>query len=428
MCETFAELKEAVATIVRGFDPGLVAPGQVDKAMQDVCTARNMLSTVVSLLAARKATLGPPTTAARQAVRDLAQASGTSLGEANRAVAAGRFLQGQPEVAAAARAGELSGQQLALVTGAAAANPDATARLLSVAKTGSLRELADESTRALATNQDLEARRQAIHAARSLRPYTDAFGVWHLHAKGTPEEGAMVMAGINPLANKAFETARRERRRESPEAYAFDGLVALATSGGTQAARTEVLVRLDHSALIRGYPIDGEVCEVAGFGPTSVQAVLDMIDTGDPFLKAVVTKGKDVVGVAHLGRRANAHQKSALDWIYPSCAVESCGTRGRFLQTDHRLDWSKTHVTILELLDRLCPFHHRLKTNQGWALIEGKGKRPFVPPNDAKHPRHLGLQGDRPGPGSNTDDAQATTPAGTDPVPSLPPSGRGLGP
>ncbi len=28
-----------------------------------------------------------------------------------------------------------------------------------------------------------------------------------------------------------------------------------------------------------------------------------MIDTGDPFVTAVATKGVDVVGVAHLGRR-----------------------------------------------------------------------------------------------------------------------------
>ena len=83
------------------------------------------------------------------------------------------------------------------------------------------------------------------------------------------------------------------------------------------------MTRVDLSALLRGYPTDGETCEVAGFGPVSVQAVRDLMESGDPFLKAVVTKGKDVVNVTHLGRRPNAHQKSALDWMFPTCAVEA---------------------------------------------------------------------------------------------------------
>jgi len=43
---------------------------------------------------------------------------------------------------------------------------------------------------------------------------------------------------------------------------------------------------------------------------------------------------------------------------------------------------------MLEMLDRLCRYHHRLKTTKGWALVEGTGKRDFVPPEDPRHPRH----------------------------------------
>jgi len=201
------------------------------------------------------------------------------------------------------------------------------------------------------------------------------------------------MAAIGPRAGHALAQARREGRRERPEAYAFDGLVALAGSGGagpagTRAPRAEVLFRVDHDAMLRGYPVDGEVCEVAGFGPVSTQAVLDLLDCGDPILKAVVTKGEDVVNVAHLGRRPNAHQQGALDWLFPTCAAEGCPTRAAHLQTDHRLEWSKSHFTALGLLDRLCRFHHYRKTYHGWALVPGRGKRAFVPPNDPNHPRH----------------------------------------
>ena len=206
-----------------------------------------------------------------------------------------------------------------------------------------------------------------------------------MHAQGRPEDVALVMAAIGPMADKAFAQARKEGRRERPEAYAFDGLVALASGGGAQASPGR---RCCSGSTTRpccaGYPVGGEVCEVAGLGPVSTQAVLDTIDCGDPVLKAVVTKGKDVVNVAHLGRRPNAHQQTALDWLFPVCAAEGCGTRAAHLETDHRLEWAKSHFTVLQLLDRLCKFHHHLKTYQGWALVPGGAKgRSYPPPTPA---------------------------------------------
>jgi hypothetical protein len=58
------------------------------------------------------------------------------------------------------------------------------------------------------------------------------------------------------------------------------------------------------------------------------------------------------------------------------------------LEFDHREDWSKTHFTLLDLSDRPCTHHHFLKTHEGWAFVEGTGKRPFVPPDDPRHPRN----------------------------------------
>ena len=50
----------------------------------------------------------------------------------------------------------------------------------------------------------------------------------------------------------------------------------------------------DLAALLRGYPVGAETCELAGYGPVAVSALRDLIDTGDPFLAAVVTKGEEV--------------------------------------------------------------------------------------------------------------------------------------
>ena len=38
--------------------------------------------------------------------------------------------------------------------------------------------------------------------------------------------------------------------------------------------------------------------------------------------------------------------------------------------------------------DGLCGHCHDLKTRLGWALIEGEGKRPMVPPDDPRHPKN----------------------------------------
>jgi hypothetical protein len=72
------------------------------------------------------------------------------------------------------------------------------------------------------------------------------------------------------------------------------------------------------------------------------------------------------------------------------------------------------HVTVFELLDRLCKMHHDLKTYQGWGLVEGKGKRAFVAPEDPRHPRH-GPSAAPPGPPPRP---------GPGPIPSPPPPTR----
>jgi hypothetical protein len=389
MCQTLSELRVAVAALAQRFDPALVPPAQLAQVVHDAGAIEKTMATVAALAAARLARTGPAATAPRQAARELARASGTSLVEAARALEAARQLEAEPLVAAAARAGALSRPQLGLVAGAVAVNGAAAPQLLALAKSGSLGELAAGAARARASQVDLEARREAVHRARGLRSYTDAAGTAHLHATGRPEDVALVMAAIGPRAEHALASARREGRRERPEAYAFDGLVALAAGGGGSCSpRAQVLFRVDYEAMLRGYPTGGEVCEVAGFGPVSTQAVLDTMDCGDPVLKAVLTKGHDVVNVAHLGRRPNAHQQSALDWLFPSCAAEGCGTRAAHLETDHRLEWAQSRSTVLGLLDRLCKFHHYRKTYEGWALVHGRGKRAFVPPDDPRHPRH----------------------------------------
>ncbi|MGH9286495.1 MAG: hypothetical protein ACRD0M_12605, partial [Acidimicrobiales bacterium] len=286
--------------------------------------------------------------------------------------------------------GLLSVAQTVTIADAAIADPRAESRLVTQAGGSSLADLRTECARTKAAAQhDGEERRRRIHARRSLRAYTDDEGVWNLHMRDNPEVGAQIMAELNVRRDRLFRLARAEGRREPPEAYLADALAeAVRDNGGgakLRSARAKIIVRVDLGALLGGYPVGEETCEIAGYGPVAVSAVRDLIDSGDPFLAAVVTKGTEVVGVAHLGRHPSAHQTTALEWLYPTCTVEGCATVAG-LEYDHRRDWAATHVTVLDFIDRLCRHHHSLKTVDNWALAAGRGKRAFVPPEDPRHP------------------------------------------
>jgi hypothetical protein len=152
------------------------------------------------------------------------------------------------------------------------------------------------------------------------------------------------------------------------------------------------LLRIDFDALLRGHIEGEELCEIQGVGPVPVSRAYDLL--GDAVVKLIATRGEQVVNVTHYGRQPTVAQRMALLWTSPTCTVEGCNHA--FAQFDHRIDWSITYHTKLEELDRLCDRHHKLKTNRGWALVPGTGKRPMVPPEDPRHPDHQRKRNDRP--------------------------------
>ncbi|MDQ3642144.1 MAG: DUF222 domain-containing protein [Actinomycetota bacterium] len=394
MCERLGELREAVGRYAAVFDASLLSTDQAAGAVAEAAAIEKIAATLKGLAAARAAS-GDAWKGAgdRSAAHHLARTTGTSVSQASEAIETARRLEKLPAVAAAARAGELSAQQAAAVSDAAALDASAEARLVDKARTSSLGELREECSRTKAAARlDAESRRRAIHAERFLRSYTDAEGAWNLRMRDNPEVGAEVMAAVDAIRDRLFRAARSQEREEPSEAYAADALAELVRTasrgrGSTKARpRAKIIVRVDLPALLRGQVAAGEVCELAGFGPVAASAVRDLIDTGDPFLAAIVTKGEQVMGVAHLGRRPTAHQQTALEWLYPTCAVEGCSSV-TWLENDHRVDWARSHTTVLDLLDRLCSHHHDLKSLDGWGLVAGHGTRVFVPPDDPRHPR-----------------------------------------
>jgi hypothetical protein len=213
---------------------------------------------------------------------------------------------------------------------------------------------------------------------------------------GTKRDMAVVDQALKHLVDERFAEARRQGAREPLEAYTFDALVRMAlhyldgpvtTPKQRDPIRHLAILRVDLPALVGGVVETGETREIAGLGPVSVAAARAML--GESVLKLVLTSGVDVRNVTHLGRGPNTAQKIALLWEQPVCTREGRGRRAR-LEYDHidGYEYRRTRHTRVDELTPLCDRDHDLKTYDGWALVEGTGVRPMVPPDDPRHPEH----------------------------------------
>ncbi len=433
---SWGELRIEVEGLTTAFDASLLVPSMAEQVVRDVSATINMLETVRALAAGRAAEGGSwRREGARSPAHQLARQTGTSVGRAKEALDTGARLKELPALSSATRRGEVSPAQAAPIADAASADPSSEERLLEKAKRASLGELRDECDRTKAAAEpDDEARHAAIRRARYLRRRRHADGSAGLEYRSTVEDVAGIWSIVQGHAKTIFDEARIAGRKESEEAYLADGLKRAVEAGAgvrtpavpstptgddgsdsgpaagaqetprpappapsgngkrvRQPVPTKVIVRIDWDAFVRGWPIGGEVCEIAGLGPVPVLVARAMVESGDAFLAGVVTRGHDVVNVVHLGRKPTRFQETALEWLAPTCTTLGCNATER-LQVDHREDWARTKVTLLGWLDHLCPSCHDKKTRLGWALVEGHGKRPFVPPDDPRHPRNQPAQ------------------------------------
>jgi hypothetical protein len=251
----------------------------------------------------------------------------------------------------------------------------------------SFSELREEALRARAAGEDREATQPRIHAARRLRAWTDAEGAWNLSARATVVDGSKVMRVLNPIIDDLFEDARRDGRRDERDTYASDARVRLAEPHEPETKNPSPkylgLLRIDWEALVRGDVRDDELCEITGLGPIPATTARELL--GDAILELVITKGVDVLHVTHSG--AGPPPRNASRWHGAHPAAASKAVPAPAVEIDHRDPYAQTRQTRLDELDPLCRLHHHQKHHEGWSLVEGTGKRAFVPPDDPRHPR-----------------------------------------
>ena len=380
--------------LVAEFDPNAVALCEAPEMFRLADRVERFAVTLKVLLARRVEAAGLwKRNGHRTIAEQLAADAGTSVTAAQRLLDTSKRVAEQPKTEHALRTGDLSLPKAELVAGAIGVAPDAADELLDLAVSAPVARLRQHVLRTKATvNADENYER--IRKERSARHYTDAGNAWHFHATGTVDDGAAFVKVLEGITDECFKQAYAEGREEPRAAYAFDALIEMARRaagegrGETKTSKTPQLlgiVRADHAALSRGQVEGDEVCEIAGLGPIPVTVARDLL--GESVLKLVLTKGVDVANVTHLGRGPTVAQKIALWWQTPQCTELDC-TRVQRIEFDHREEWNKTHHTRLDEGDGLCGHHHDLKTHFGWALVDGTGKRPMVPPDDPRHPKN----------------------------------------
>jgi hypothetical protein len=391
-----SEVRAELQALVGSLDAAVLEPAEAERLVREFALIEHAAAAGKALAAKRVAESGKWRKAGvRSEAEWLAQTTGESVGAARAALDTANHLRDAPATAEVFRRGELSTAQARVIASAAVADPSAERSLLDMAEQAPLTKLRERCARVrAAATPDLAERHRRIHRERYWRTWTDGEGARCGQYRMTPEQAALVETAARPFADAAFEQARAEGREESSEAYAADGLVAMARAAqsgdGGGATKREVIALVNLESLRRGHVHPGETCEIPGVGPVPVDVARGLF--GDALLRVVIRDGVDIRTVCHAGRQPNAAQRTAV-FVRDGgrCVRPSC--RRPIAEIDHTDDYSRTRHTTLGELAGLCVGDHRLKTHSGhtyrhgdsgweWHLPDGTIETERPPPPD----------------------------------------------
>jgi hypothetical protein len=304
----------------------------------------------------------------------MSRATGAPIGQTIGMLETARRLSALPATEAALRDGQLSAGQARAISHAAVADPSAEGELLATAPRASLRGL-EERARAVrdaARPEETEARSRAAHAGRDLSTWVDTDGAGRLAWRGTPDALAGLKAAMSPFVKEQLTLARREGRDDPYGACAADALCVLAeaasgtSTGAKRRARPVLRARFDYAAYVRGHTEPGEICEIEGAGPVPV-SVIERLATERPIVDVVLTHGRDVTHIAHLGRSGDTFLNTAIEWRDPCCRIEGCHVTDG-LEIHHITRVTDHGISSLETEVRICGHHHDLITHKHYRL------------------------------------------------------------
>lgn len=327
--------------------------------------------------------------------------TGIDLGAAREKVRVARALPDLPRLSAAMQRGAVSYAKVRAIT--RVATPANESQLLDVALTATASQV-ERVVRAWRRCDRVAEARQADqrHLHRSLRTYVDDDGMFVVHGRLTPEQGAVV--------RRALEAAADQLWRESREAAAPDTVVAEATPGQR---RADALALLAEAALAGGLGggatgdryqvvlhVDVDEMTTTAEPATRGWCVTepDAVDAG--FQHGVLDCGERVVGVSgetsarlacdaavvvmrenatgatlDVGRKTRTVPpaiRRALETRDTGCRFPGC--TARHCDAHHIVHWANGGPTCLDNLVLLCRRHHRLLHEGGYTIRPGAGR------------------------------------------------------
>ncbi len=368
-----ALLAEVVAVLGR-VDVELLAPegcgrlvGQLGRA-ERVCRLKKVEAARRAAAAGVVGADGAPDSAAW-----LAAASGEALGAAKADLDTLAALAACPQTAAAVADGTLSLSQARQIAAAEQANPGCEVELVGVARHSSFARLREESRRKRHEAIGAEELHARQRAARRLRAWTNEIGNIAISGELPPEVGVPLLNRLEAGTDRLWRQAKTAAAAGGPtlearEAYAADALAAMVDGHGRgRSTSADVVVVVDLRAWRRGRAEGEEVCRIVGGGGLPVSVARSL--AADPFFKAVVHDGVNILTVAHFGRRMSAELRTALDLGPPplfggvTCCEEGCDRR-HGLEWDHLNPVANNGPTSYANLKPRCWPHHQHKTER----------------------------------------------------------------
>lgn len=389
------EVEEGLAGIVTALDPDVLEPRLAAELVERFARLAKLADAGKALAARRVADSGLWKAEGHRGPGEwLARRSGTTVGGAIadlEAAEAARQLEG---VDAALRRGDLSADQARAIAPAAAADPQAEQALLDAAQSEPLQSLRAKARKVQEAAQSDELDRyEAARAGTFFRHFATASGRERLEAELMPDEAAVVLAAMEPHRRRIFDQARRTGRRDATHRYDAEALVAMATASvgrDGSGPKPVINLRVDMAAFERGSTEAGETCEIPGIGPVPVAVARAWAD--DAILRVLLVEATDVVAMVNMSRGPTLAQRIALEERDPVCVVPGCN-ESFGLEVDHRTPWVDVRRTELHNLNRLCRWHHYLKTHKGWRLEGGPGRWEWLPPPQRPGPDLHRLEG-----------------------------------
>jgi hypothetical protein len=333
----------------------------------------------------------------------LGSLAGTSSGAAKGRLAAAVRAAQDPVLTEKLKEGELSSDQLEVVTKTLSEVPQASAELIDLIEEGAshqeLRDAANQLKDAARSRETERLRRARVHANRHFRWHQDEHGGIRGEFLCDEVAWAKVAPILEAEAKSRWKAAGDGGGSDSLAAHRLDAFLDLIAGGGSAkgSERTKgtpsrgpaprAVVIVDAEALRQGTTSTGEICEIEGIGSVSVEAAIELI--GESALHYVIKEGFDIKTVTKSTRDVGLALEVALLVRDRTCGVPHCG-KHLGLETDHRdIDFGDDGPTELDNLVRLCPEHHALKTFGGWRLEGSPGHWKWIAPAHPKSAKFI---------------------------------------